>query len=167
MITPSITTFLITIINLGILFLVLRAVLFKRVTQFMEDRARKIEDAISQAEKDKNQAKQSLQQYEEQLRQVEGEADKIIRSARETGKLEAEALIAGAKAEAAAIVDNARKQIEAERRAAAAQFRAEAAVLVTSAAARLLEREVNREDHRREAARFLDSIAVLSAGAGN
>ena len=66
MIAFSLSTFLVTILNVGILFFVLRAVLFKPVTKFMQDRTNKIEDAIEQSEKDKNQAKALLTQYEEQ-----------------------------------------------------------------------------------------------------
>jgi F-type H+-transporting ATPase subunit b len=160
MLVPSLATFLITLINIGILFLILRAVLFKPVTKFMEDRAKRIEDSITQSEKDKYQAKQLLQQYEERLKAVEGEGEAIIKAAQETARQEADRLIAEAKAAAELLMDNARKQLEAEQRAALAVFKAEAAALVIGASSRLLKRELTAEDSRRQAALFLQEIAA-------
>jgi F-type H+-transporting ATPase subunit b len=155
MISPSLATFLVTIVNITLLFLVLRALLFKRVSKFMADRTKKVEDALSQAEKEKNQAKQLLAAYEDRLRQAEGEAEAIIRNARENSRQEADRIAAEGKAAAEAMIASARGQIDAERQAALALFKAEAAALVVAAASRLLRRDLNQEDNRRLASSFL------------
>ncbi|MDR2184632.1 MAG: F0F1 ATP synthase subunit B [Treponema sp.] len=159
MLVPSITTFLITLVNIGILFFVLRAVLFKPVTQFMADRTKRIEDSIAQGEKDKHQARQLFEQYERQLKGAEAEGEAIIKAARETARQEADRIAAEARAAAEAMTSAARKQLEAERKAAMALFRAEAAALVTGAAGRLLGREIDGEDSRRQAEIFLRDLA--------
>jgi F-type H+-transporting ATPase subunit b len=158
MIVPSITTFLITIINIGVLFFVLRAILFKPVTKFMNDRTRTVEDAVAQAEKDKNQAKALLRQYEDRLNGAGEEAEGIIKSARETARQQAERIILEGKAEAERLLANARRQLESEQRAAMALFKAEAAALVVAASGRLLQREITQEDNRRYAAQLLREI---------
>jgi F-type H+-transporting ATPase subunit b len=158
MITFSLSTFLVTIVNIGLLFFVLRAVLFKPVTKFMEERSAKVQDAINQAEKDKNQAKALLAQYEEQLRTAEGEAAGIVKQARESAQAEAGRIIAEGKASVETVLANARKQIEAERRAAEDEFRKEAASLVTAASARLLDREFQEEDNKRYAGMLISEI---------
>jgi F-type H+-transporting ATPase subunit b len=155
MLVPSLATFLITIVNIAILFFVLRAVLFKPVTKFMEERTKKIEDAISQAEKDKNQAKLVLGQYEDQLKNAEGEADAIIRAARETAQQQAEKIVAEGREQSERLLANARKQLEAEELAAMARFRAEAAALVVAASGRLVQRNLSGEDNMRFAALLL------------
>jgi F-type H+-transporting ATPase subunit b len=159
MISLSLATFLVTIVNITLLFFVLRALLFKRVSKFMADRTKKVEDTLAQAEKEKNQAKQLLAAYEDRLRQAEGEAEAIIRNARENSRQEADRIMAEGKATAEAMVASARSQIEAERQAALALFKAEAAALVVAAASRLLRRELNQEDNRRLASSFLTEIA--------
>jgi F-type H+-transporting ATPase subunit b len=159
MIVPSIATFLITLINIGILFFVLRAVLFKPVTKFMADRTKRIEDSISRAEKDKHRAKQLLEQYEHQLKGAEAEGEAIIKAARETARQEADRIAAEARAAAEALIAAGRKQLEAEQKAAMALFRAEAAALVVAAAGRLLGREISGEDSRRQAEIFLRDLA--------
>jgi F-type H+-transporting ATPase subunit b len=158
LVSPNLVTFLFTLINVGILFVILRAILFKPVTKFMEERSKKIQDAIDQAEKDKGQAKRLLLQYENRLKSAEEEAEEIIRAARESARTQAEAIIAEGKAAAGALLVNARGQIEAEQSAALARFRSEAAALVVSAAARLLRRELNQEDQRRHAGLLLQEL---------
>jgi F-type H+-transporting ATPase subunit b len=158
MIVFSLSTFLVTILNVGILFFVLRAVLFKRVTKFMAERSTKIRDAIEQSEKDKYQAKALLEQYETQLKDAEVEAESILRSARENAGQEAERIIARGRETADSLVANARKQIEAEQEAAIAVFRKEAVGLVMAASAHLLSRELRAEDTRKYAELLLSGI---------
>jgi F-type H+-transporting ATPase subunit b len=155
MLVPSLATFLVTIVNIAILFFVLRAVLFKPVTKFMETRTKKIEDAISQAEKDKNQAKLMLGQYEDQLKNAEEEAGAIIRAARETAQQQAEKIVAEGREQSERLLANARKRLEAEEMAAVARFRAEAAALVVAASGRLVQRDLRGEDNMRFAALLL------------
>jgi F-type H+-transporting ATPase subunit b len=159
MIVPSLSTFLVTIINITILFFVLRAFLFKPVTKFMEDRAGKVQDSLDRAEKERLQAKGLLQQYEDQLKRVEEEATEIIRAARETAKLEADRITAEANAQAELLLDKGRKQLEAERRSAMTVFRADAAALVIGASSRLIQRELNSDDSRRQADLLLEELA--------
>jgi F-type H+-transporting ATPase subunit b len=166
MLVPSLATFLITLINIGILFLILRAALFKPVTKFMEDRTRRIEDSIAQSEKDKYQAKQLLQQYEDRLKAAEGEGEAIIRAARESARRESDRIVAEGRAAADALMDGARKQMESEQKAAMAVFKAEAAALVMSASSRLLKRELTAEDSRRQAVLFLREAAAKRLGKG-
>ncbi|MDR2760129.1 MAG: F0F1 ATP synthase subunit B [Spirochaetaceae bacterium] len=151
-------TFVVTLLNIGILYFILRAILFKPVTQFMEKRTKKIAEDIEQAEKDKNQAKALLQQYEDVLNQAKGEAALIIKNAQESARVQAGRIVADGKAQADAVIANVRLQAEAERNAALLTFKAEAAGLVISAASRLLRRELTQEDSRTQAALLLREL---------
>jgi F-type H+-transporting ATPase subunit b len=124
----------------------------------MDARAKKIQDAVDQSEKDKNQAKALLAQYEAQLREAEGEAENIIRAARESAKQEADRIIAESTAQAKFIMDAAHRRVETEERASLGRFKAEAADLVVAASGRLLGRELKTEDNRRYAGMILDEI---------
>jgi F-type H+-transporting ATPase subunit b len=164
LVSPNLVTFVLTLVNIGILFFILRAILFKPVSKFMEDRAKKIRDAIDQAEKDKAQAKRVLGQYEDQLKNAETEADAILRAARENAQRESGRIIAEGRAEAEALMDKTRRQLEAERQAALARFRTEAAALVVAASSRLVARELGQEDNRRYAEMLLEELAVKRNG---
>ena len=153
-------TFFITIINVTILSFILRAILFKPVTKFMADRAKRVQDSIEQVEKDKNQARALLAQYEAQLKTAETEAEAIIHTARENARAEAEKIIADSRVSAEAAMANAHRQLETEHQAALAIFRKEAAALVMEATGRLVGREIQNEDNRQYAGMLLEEIAL-------
>ena len=157
-------TFIITLINITVLFFVLRAILFKPVTKFMADRAKRVEDSIEQAEKNKAQARALFAQYEAQLKTAETEANAIISGARENAQTEAEKIIAESRVSAEAILANARKQAEMEKEAALAAFRKEAAALVVAASGRLLAREIQTEDNRQYADMLLGELSREAGG---
>ena len=162
LISPNLVTFLLTVVNIGILFVLLRAILFKPVTKFIEERAEKIQKTINQAEKDKNQAKKLLEQYEDQLKNAEAEADEIIKTARAAAAHEAERIVAEGKSAADLLIANARKQVEAEQYAALAKFRSEAVMLVLAASSKLIGREIQNDDNRHYVNKLLDELPVPS-----
>ena len=153
-------TFIITILNITILFFVLRKLLFKPVTKFMADRAKRVQDSLDQAEKDRTQAKALLKEYENKLKSAEAEAGEIIKSVRDSANMEASRIIEGGKAEAAEILSAARKQIEADRHAAVTKLRFETAALVMAASSKLAAREFSRDDNRRYVDMLLDELAA-------
>jgi F-type H+-transporting ATPase subunit b len=161
-------TFIITILNIFILFLVLRKIFFKPVTKFIEGRAQKIQDSLDQAEKERNLAKGLLQQYEDQLKRAEDEATAIIREAKETAQKEADRIIAEGKAQADQLLEKGRRQLESDRRSAMTVFRADAAAMVIGASSRLIRRELNSDDSRHQASLLLDElVADAASGPGN
>jgi F-type H+-transporting ATPase subunit b len=153
-------TFIITIINIIILFLILKKVLFKPVTKFMAERALKVQRTINQAEEDKAAARKLLASYNAQLKAAGTEAETIIREAREQAEREAGRILADSKAEAERITATARANLQAERLAAMAAFKAEAAALVINAASRLIRRELAGAEQQRYAAEALEQIIV-------
>ncbi|GHV94454.1 ATP synthase subunit b [Spirochaetia bacterium] len=155
----SAVTFVVTIINIFILFFILRKILFKPVTKIMAERAKRVQDTIGQAEKDKAQAKKLLEQYEAQLQNADAEAETIIKTARETAEAEAARIITEGKAAADILAANSRRQLETEHQAALAKFRAEAAGMVVAASSRLVARELNSGDNHRYANMLLDELA--------
>ncbi|MDR2193013.1 MAG: F0F1 ATP synthase subunit B [Treponema sp.] len=153
-------TFGITIINFVILFFILKAILFKPVTKFMEVRAAKIQNDLDSAVKDKEEAKQLLAQYEKKIKAAYAEADAIIGEARKQAVVQADKIVAEGKRKVEAIIANANRQIEAEHKAALALFKAEAAGLVIAASSRLVQRDLNQEDSARFVNLVLQELAV-------
>lgn len=144
-------SFFFTLINIAVLFIVLRAILFKPVTKFMEGRTAKIQAEIENAAKEKDEAKTLRQMYEEKIKNAGTEAARLANEAREAAEKQGALIISDAKVQAEGMVEGARKQILAERQAAFAAFRAEAAALVVAAAGRLLRRDFSGEDARAHA----------------
>jgi len=157
-------TFIITIINITILFFILKAVLFKPVSKFMAERTKHVQDSIDQAKKDKEEAAKLLAEYEGKLKNAEAEAREILKTARENADRQAKLTIAEGKQKAQETVDAALKQIEMERQAALARFKLEAAALIMAVSAKLAAKDFSSDDNRRYANILLDE---LSAQKGN
>ena len=153
-------TFIITIINIAILFFILKAILFKPVTKLMEDRAQKVRNALDDAAKDRADAQKLLEQYRASIQNAKNEADAIISAARKTAAAEADRIIANGLTSAENMTAAARKKTEEERQAMAARFRLEAAALVMAASARLVQRELSGDDNRRFANMLLDELGA-------
>lgn len=151
-------TFIITIVNIVVLFFILRAILFRPVTRFIDERAKKVQEIRDQAEKARTQARALLTQYEAQLKKAEEDGAEIVRAARETAKEEAAKIVAEGRANVDKYLEKARRQIEAEQQTAMAVFSAEAAALVLSAASRLLKHGLSDEDSREQAAILLREL---------
>jgi F-type H+-transporting ATPase subunit b len=151
-------TFVITIINITVLFFILRAILFKPVTKLMADRAQKVQTVIDQAEKAKADSQKLLAEYEGKLKSAEAEADEIIKTARKSAEAKSRQIIEESKAAAEALIAAARRQVESERQTAFTHFKVEAAALVMAACARLVQREISGDDNRRYAAMMLDEL---------
>jgi F-type H+-transporting ATPase subunit b len=134
-------SFFFTLVNIAILFVALRAILFKPVTKFMEERTAKIQGDINGAAKEREDAKLLRQKYEEKMEAAAAEAAKIRQQAGEQAERQAERIVADGRVQAEGIIAAARKQIQTEREAALLAFRAEAASLVVTAAGRLLRRD--------------------------
>jgi F-type H+-transporting ATPase subunit b len=150
-------TFFITLINLGVLFLILSKILYKPVTKFMADREARIRTQIDAAAKSNEEAKKAKQQHEDELNALRKEQSQLVQSARAEGQRQADKIIEGAKQDAARIAAQAKKQLEAEKQEAWAIFQQEAAALVVAAAAKLLRREITSADARTQAAMFLEA----------
>ncbi|MDR1858477.1 MAG: ATP synthase F0 subunit B [Treponema sp.] len=153
-------TLIITVINITVLFLILRALLFKPVTKFMAERAKRIQDSINETLRDRSSAQKLMEQYREKIKTAQGKADEIVSAGRKSAEIEAEQIVAEGKATAQALVDAARRQMEAERQAMHARFSLEAAALVMAASSRLVQRDISGDDNRRYANMLLDELAA-------
>jgi F-type H+-transporting ATPase subunit b len=157
-------TFVITLVNFGVLFLILRAILFKPVSKFMAERARKVQNDKDEAERAKNEAEAIRLQLEGRLKNAEEEAAEIIKAAREEARESAGAIVTEGRAEAERQLAQARLQARSEYQAALRLFQAEAAALVVTAAGRLIERDLSLADHREQAAALIRDLEAFSPG---
>ena len=141
-------TVLWTGINLVVLYLLMRHFLFKPVTAMMEQRAKAIEDGLSQAEAAKQAAQALDQENEARLAQVRGQADQIVAQAKLQGQREYDQIISSAQADAQAIRADAQAQMEAERRQMLQDAQQQVAALALLAAAKVSGRAMDQAGDR-------------------
>lgn len=153
-------TFLITIANFLVLFLILRKLLFKPVTAFMDARAKKIKDSLAEAAYLKNKALEDSKRYEALMAEADAEAERLVKEGAERAAVEAKALVDKANADAAAAQRRGEEAGEREREKAMQDLAGDIARLAAQAAGKLVGREAAAEDERAAAA----LIRELEAG---
>lgn len=148
--------FLIVGLNLLVLYLFLKKVLFKPVTKFMEDRTQSIKDAIDHAEKAKIDAADIKQQYELKLRAAKDEAAKIISDSNVRANKEYDSLLNAAKQDAQGVMSKAREEIERERAQMIKEIRNQVASLALAAATKVIEANMDTASNKALVDKFID-----------
>ncbi len=137
------------ILNLIVLFLILRAVLYKPVKKFMKARQDRIQKQQDDAKTALEAAQGEKQQYEALLSDSRAEAGKLMEQSRADAEKSASEIIREAQEQARQILAEARERAEAERAEALAGVRGEAAGISLELASKILAREVSALDNAR------------------
>lgn len=149
---------LVSLANLVILFLGVKKFLYKPVKKMLNDRQNTIDGKYSEAEKAKDEAFTAKQKYEEKLSDAKSEADSIIKSAANTAKARENEIILKAKEEADIIVKQAHENAELEIKKAQDSIKQEIVQVSTLLTGKMLEREINVDDHKRIIDSFIEGI---------
>ena len=145
-------------LNLLILFLLLRTFLYKPVSKFMAQREEKFARERAQIDTSRNEANVLKAQYESSMKNARLDAEHIAEERRKAAEREAEDLRKKAKQDAQGILSDAMTQAVAEREGMLNDLKSQTAELAVDIAGKILEREVNKEDHQRIIDSFFDKV---------
>lgn len=152
--------FIIVALNLILLYLVLRRILFKPVMEFMENRTNSIKNSIEDAEKKKGEAEGLKRTYDEQLKGLKQEGERLLEEARSRADKEFGTLMENARKEAEAIITKARAEIENERELMLKDIRTQVTGLALAAASRVIEANMDTESNRALVDKFIDEAGA-------
>nr|WP_041589193.1 F0F1 ATP synthase subunit B [Thermoanaerobacter wiegelii] len=138
----NISTFIFTIINLLVLYFILKWLLFKPVTQFLENRENKIKSSLEEANRERQEAHNLKAKYEEILKNADNEGKAIIEKAQKAAEDKANKIIENANKEAENIIEKAKEEAMLEKIKAMHDLRTEISQLVIDAASRVLEKKL-------------------------
>jgi F-type H+-transporting ATPase subunit b len=147
-------------INLIILYAVLRKILFKPVTEFMEKRTQSIKNSIDNAEKQKAEAHELKLQYEKQMSEAKGTAEKIIDEAVAKAARKSDQIVAEAQDQAGIVLANARVEIERERQQMLKDIRNQVVELAIGAASKVVESNMDTGSNKVLVDKFLDEAGA-------
>ena len=153
-------TFIWTLFNLLLLYFLMRKLLFKPVTAYMDNRTKSIKDNMESAEKSKADALALKQKYEDQIKTARDEADKILDDVRARAGREYEAAVGAAKKDAEAVLIRAREEIERERAQMINEVKGQVAGLALAAASRVIEANMDTESNRVLVNKFIDEAGA-------
>lgn len=134
-----------TIINLIILYLLMKKFLIGPITGIMEKRKNLIAQQFKDAETVQNQAQEMKTQYETALSGAKEESVQIIADARSDAKALSERTLKDANEKASRILENARNTAEQEKQNAMSGAKSEIADLALEAAKKLLSQGSSKE----------------------
>jgi F-type H+-transporting ATPase subunit b len=143
-------------INVIVIFVLLRFILWKPVTRFLAQRAAHVKAELDSAAEAKRSAEEMKAEYEQHVADFEEQGREILRDSQVRAGEQANTMLAGAKDKAEQIVTEARSRAEEERRQAVSNAQRDVAAMAAAMAARILRREVNPEDDVAAAMEFFE-----------
>ncbi len=147
-ISVNIWQILISLLNLFILFLILKKFLFKPVKRMEAERSAELEKQYNDAENAEAAAAALKSEWDEKIKTAETAAAEIRRQAKEKAENSADGIIAEAHKKAEEITESAREQARLEHKKDEANLKREIADASVALASKLIGREINPDDHK-------------------
>ena len=139
---------LIYLINIVVLFILLRFILWKPVNRALTARATRIKEEIDGAAATRAEAQELKLEYARNMETLEAQGRDIVRDSQIRADEEAQEIIKNARTQAEGLLSDAHEKIASEREQAVVNARYEIAQLATDMAARILKREVSSDDNK-------------------
>lgn len=149
---------LISLANLTILFLLLKKFLYKPVTKMLEERRAQIDSQYSEAEAANISAKAKDAELTSRLANAKAEAEGIVKDAADMAKARGDKIVEDAKAQASGIIRQAETDAELHRKRAESAIKTQIIDVSTALTEKMLEREINADDHKALIDDFIDKI---------
>jgi len=137
---------LISIINIIVLFILLRLILWKHINNYLVARSKRITSELEDVERLRQSAEALKKEYEEKMEGLELRGREIMRESQIKASEEEIEILNEAREKAQNMLSEARDRVAEERERAIVSARHEVAQLATDMAARILRREVSEDD---------------------
>lgn len=157
-ISINIWQIVVSLLNLVILFLIIKKFLYKPVKKMLVDRQNAIDKQYDDANQAKLQALEDKKSYEEKLSYAKEQADGVIQSAVSTAQAREKEIIAEAKQKAEGILLKAESDAKLAILKAEDSIKQEIIDVSTVLAKKMLEREIKDQDHKDLIDSFIDNI---------
>ncbi|KZL90088.1 F0F1 ATP synthase subunit B [Clostridium magnum] len=149
-----------TIINFGILYLILKHYLFKPVNNAIDSRQNEIITNINKAEEDRIKAEELRKENEDKLRQAKQEGKTIVEDYKVKADKVSSDILQEARQEAEAIIERAKVEAEREKEKAADEVKTQVVDLAVLLSSKALEESVNEQQHRRLIKDFIAKVGI-------
>ena len=151
-------TMIFACVNLLILYIFLKKLLFVPMKKMIDDRQKEIDDMYSDAESAKDGAAQLKNEYEEKISHAESESEEILKNALRRAQLKEEEILKGANEEASRVLERAEEQIALEKKRALNEVKNEVSSMAIGIASAVIERDVSESEHRDLIDDFINNI---------
>ena len=142
------TTLFFTVLNILILYFILKKILFKPVTKYMENRSNNIKKALDMAEEAKRKVDAIEEEGQARLKEAKEEGIALVNTYQQKAKNEYDAIIAQAKKDSEILVQNTRNELEVEKEQLMANIKDEISDLVLEASEKVLKKNLDNKTNR-------------------
>jgi F-type H+-transporting ATPase subunit b len=150
------------VVTFVILLVLLRFVAYKPLMRMLDERSKRVKDSLEQAEAVKTQSAKTEKELKKQLEQTSREGQERIARAIKAGEEIKQEAEEDAKRETEKLIVRARSEIRQERDAAVNDVRREFADLTVLAAGKVIEKSLDKEEHRELIEKVLEESTTLN-----
>ena len=144
-----------TILNIVILYFILKKLLFKPVTNHMDNRSKKIQQALDAAEESKEMVKQMKIEYDEKLKEAKEEGQKVVEMYKKMAEKEYNSIIESAKKEADQMLIEAKAELQVEKEQLITSIKGEISNLVLATSEKVLKKNLDDDTNRKLISEFI------------
>ena len=148
----------ISLINLLLIFLILKKFFYKPVQKVLSERRALLDKQYSDAKKAQDEAMASKAEWEEIMQSADEEAESILKEATVRADRRSEKIVEEAKEKADVIVRTAQAEAALERKKAREGIKREIVDVSSCLSEKILEREIKTSDHKRIIDSFISEI---------
>jgi F-type H+-transporting ATPase subunit b len=149
------------VLNIILLYIILRALVYKPVREYMKKRNDDLERQRLEISESKSEAMDLKAQYEQSLSGAKAEADSKVRDGVQRADKAAKEIIEKAKKDAGAVLVEAREQAALEQKRLEGAMKKEVADLALELASKILEREVSADDNRSVIEQYFEGLGKV------
>ena len=132
------------------------------INKIIEERKAQADAHIQDALKEKTEAEAMKAEYEQNMLEAKNKANDILATAQKTAAVQSEEMLKEASLQAAAIKTKAENDIAQEKRKAVNEIKDEIGDMAMEIAGKVIEREINEDDHTKLINDFIGSVGETS-----
>ena len=151
-------TLIASICNLFIQLFIFKKFFWDKVMKVIDQRREAADQEIAQAKSSRSEADAMKAAYEQDMKEARDKADEIVLSAQKAATARSEEIISQARTTAAQIKEKASADIAMEKKKAINDAKDEISGLAMAIAGKVVERELNSEDHNEMINRFISEL---------
>ena len=149
---------LVSLLNLVILFLIIKKFLYQPVKNVLKSRQDKIDEQNNKASEYLSDAERTKAELEAKLNDAENQADNILNEATVNAQRRKEKILDEAREEADSIIRQAKTNAELEMKKAESEIKTQIVDVSFELSKKIIEREIKEEDHHKLIDSFITQI---------
>ena len=150
------STLFFTVLNILLLYFILKKILFKPVTKYMSDRSNKIKEALDMAEEAKKKVEEMEKEHQARLKEVKEQGVLIMDTYKKKAENEYNSIIEKAKQDAEIMIKNTRNELEVEKEKLINDIKGEVTELVLAASKKVLNENLDEKTNKKLIQEFLN-----------